>query len=98
MVFIAYTDTTEAQATQNFNKLAMWYTPESKPAVGDAAYMDSKGAIHVVKGKVRYYIGIEPVGTSNAAPYMPWATPPGTNSPAKSKALTDLATAVAAQL
>jgi hypothetical protein len=98
VVFIAYADPSETQAKQTFDKLAMWYTPESKPAVGDSAYVDSKGAIHVLKGRVRYYIAIEPVGTSKVAPYVPWATPPGTNSPAKTKVLTDLASAVAAQL
>jgi len=98
VVFIAYADSSDALAKQNFDKLAMWFAPESKPAVGDAAYMDSKGAIHVLKGKVRFYIAIEPVGTSKMVPYVPWATPPGTNSPAKTKVLTDLASAVAAEL
>ena len=98
VVFIAYADPSDTQAKQTFDKLSMYYTPESKPAVGDSAYMDAKGAIHVLKGRVRYYIGIEPVGTSKAAPYVPWATPSGTNSPEKTKVLTDLASAVAAQL
>lgn len=98
VVLIAYVDPSEAQAKQTFDKLATWYSPESKPTVGDSAYMDSKGAIHVLKGKVRYYIAIEPVGTSKVAPYVPWATPPGTNSPAKTKVISDLASAVAAQL
>jgi hypothetical protein len=98
VVFIAYADSSEDLARQNFDKLAMWFSPESKPAVGDSAYMDSKGAIHVLKGRVRYYIAIEPHGTSKMTPYVPWATPSGTNSPAKTKVLTDLASAVAQEL
>jgi hypothetical protein len=98
VVLIAYADPSESQAATNFNKLAQWYSPESKPTVGDAAYMDSKGAIHVLKGKVRYYIAIEPLGTSKSAPYMPWATPSETASPAKQQALITLATTIASEL
>jgi len=59
---IAYVDPSAAQAKQNFDKLSMWFAPKSKPAVGDSAYIDANDAIHVLKGRVRYYIAIEPIG------------------------------------
>jgi hypothetical protein len=98
VVLIAYVDPSESQAKTNFDILAKWFEPASKPSVGDSAYMDSKGAIHVLKGKVRYFIAIEPIGTPKAAPYMPWATPSGTASPAKQQVLTSLAATVASEL
>lgn len=36
-------------------------TIKSKPAIGDSAYTDAHGAIHVLKGKVPYYIAIDPL-------------------------------------
>ena len=98
VVLIAYADPSESVAKQTFDKLAMWYSPVSKPAIGDAAYIDSKGAIHVLKGKVRYYVAIEARDTAKAAPYFPWATGPHSNSPEKEQLLKDLASIVAAEL
>jgi hypothetical protein len=98
VVFIAYVDPSAPDAKQTFDRLAAWYTPKSKPAVGDAAYIDSKGAIHVLKGRVRYYIGIAPMGTSKAAPFVPWLSGQHSDTPAKDDQLKDLAAGVAAQL
>lgn len=61
VTFIVYIEQTAAEAKQTFDKLSMWFPAKSKPAVGDAAYMDSSHAIHVLKGKVRYYVSIDPV-------------------------------------
>ncbi|HLV94210.1 MAG TPA: hypothetical protein VKS44_03380 [Candidatus Acidoferrales bacterium] len=58
--FIVYLDASPAEAKQTFEKLAMWFAPKSKPAIGDSAYIDKDGAIHVLKGKVRYYISLDP--------------------------------------
>lgn len=60
VTFIVYVDASAAEAKQTFEKLSAWYTPKSKPPVGDSAYIDKDGAIHVLKGKVRYYISLEP--------------------------------------
>lgn len=59
--FIAYEDASPAVAKQTFDKLSMWFVPKSKPSIGDSAYIDARNAIHVLKGKVRYYISIDPV-------------------------------------
>ena len=61
VIFIVYIEQTAAEAKQTFDKLSMWFPAKSKPAIGDAAYMDNRNAIHVLKGKVRYYISIDPV-------------------------------------
>lgn len=58
--FIVYVDPSAAEARQTFDRLVPFFTAQSKPAIGDEAYIDTKGAIHVVKGKVRYYITLEP--------------------------------------
>jgi hypothetical protein len=58
--FIVYVEASPAEAKQTFEKLTMWFPPKSKPAVGDSAYIDGQGAIHVLKGKVRYYIALDP--------------------------------------
>ena len=60
VTFIVYVDASPAEAKQTFDKLSMWYEPKSKPSIGDSAYIDSHGAIHVLKGKVRYFISIDP--------------------------------------
>ena len=60
LTFIVYVDASPAEAKQTFDRLSMWYAPKSKPSIGDFAYIDSHGAIHVLKGKVRYFISIDP--------------------------------------
>lgn len=66
VTFIVYIEQTAAQAKQTFDKLSMWFPATSKPAIGDAAYMDKSHAIHVLKGKVRYYISIDPANEKQA--------------------------------
>jgi hypothetical protein len=60
VTLIVYVNASPAEAKQTFEKLSMWYPAKSKPAIGDSAYIDSGGAIHVLKGKVRYFISIDP--------------------------------------
>ncbi|HEV2222458.1 MAG TPA: hypothetical protein VGR84_05595 [Candidatus Acidoferrales bacterium] len=60
VTFIVYFEQTAAEAKQTFDKLSMWFPAKSKPAIGDSAYMDNSHAIHVLKGKVRCYISIDP--------------------------------------
>lgn len=66
VTFIVYLEQTAAVAKQTFDKLSMWFPATSKPAIGDAAYMDKSHAIHVLKGKVRYYISIDPANEKQA--------------------------------
>lgn len=84
VIFIVYEDSSAAEAKQTFEKLAIWFAPKSKPAgIGDSAYVDRKNAIHVVKGKVRYYIELDPVGEF---------------TPTNEKQVKDLAVAVAGRI
>lgn len=66
VTFIVYFEQTAAEAKQTFDKLSMWFPAKSKPAIGDSAYMDNSHAIHVLKGKVRYYISIDPANEKQA--------------------------------
>ena len=66
VTFIVYVDASPAEAKQTFDKLSMWFPPKSKPAIGDSAYLDGSHAIHVLKGKVRYYISIYPANEKQA--------------------------------
>lgn len=66
VTFIVYVDASPAEAKQTFDKLSMWFPPKSKPAIGDSAYLDGSHAIHVLKGKVRYYISISPGNETQA--------------------------------
>jgi hypothetical protein len=64
MVFIVYVDASPAVAKDTFNKLNAFFGPSTPvPGIGDAAYRDSGYAVHVVKGKVRYYINMIPIET-----------------------------------
>ena len=62
VVFIAFIHPSSAQARETYDELSRWLTPKVKIAgLGDGAYVDDNHAIHVVKGKVRYYISIVPL-------------------------------------
>lgn len=65
VTFIVYVDSSPAQAKQNFDKLSMWFPAKSKPAIGDSAYIDTKGAIHVLKGRMRYFFQVDASGGSS---------------------------------
>ncbi len=100
VVFIAYVDASATQAKETFGRLAAFYTPKSKPSIGDSAYIDKAGSIHVLKGRVRFYVGIEPAGTSKSAPYFSWLSKGQSSpaTPAEEKQLQELAAGVAAEL
>lgn len=81
--FRAYVDPSPAAATDLFARLSKFYgTPTPVPGLGDEAYFDRDHAIHVRKGKVRFYLNLSPLGS------------PGTAE----KQLKDLATRVVSQL
>src|SRR5579872_3574109 len=57
--FRAYVDPSPAAATELFDKLSKWFgTKTPVNGLGDEAYFDQKHAIHVRKGKVRFYIDL----------------------------------------
>ena len=83
LLFRAYVDPSAAASAELFKNLSMWYgTPTPIKGVGDEAYFDKDHAIHVRKGKVRYYLNLS--GSENAA--------------AKENQLTELAKQVAGRL
>jgi hypothetical protein len=57
LLFRTYVDNSPSQATDLFARLKMFYSPPTPVAgIGDEAYFDPQHAIHVRKGKVRYYL------------------------------------------
>jgi len=63
--FRAYVDPSPSAATELFAKLGRFYSPQTPVAgVGDEAYFDPQHAIHVRKGKVRYYLNLSPVSSA----------------------------------
>ncbi len=55
--FRIYYDGSAGDATSLFAKLKMFYSPNTPASgIGDEAYFDAKGALHVRKGNVRYYL------------------------------------------
>ena len=84
VVFIAFVDASAAQARETYDKLTSWLATKSRlSGLWDEAYLDDNHAIHVLKGKVRYYISIVPFGAVTSE---------------KEKQLRDLAAIIAAQV
>jgi hypothetical protein len=82
--FIAYVDPSPAAATDLFARLSAFYgTPTRVTGLGDEAYFDRAHALHVRKGKVRFYVNLSPISTF---------------TPAIEKQLKDLGSRVAGQL
>ena len=64
--FRAYVDPSPSAAADLFAKLGKFYSPQTPVAgLGDEAYFDPEHALHVRKGKVRFYLNLDPV---NSAP------------------------------
>ncbi len=84
VLFRIYVDPSPAVAKDTFAKLSMFFGP-NKAVTGnwDTAYFDSRHAIHVQKGKVRYYLNLNPLGADAAK---------------AEKQLKDLATLIAGEL
>lgn len=82
--FRAYVDPSPSAAADLFARLSKFYGPPTPvKGLGDEAYFDAAHAIHVRKGKVRFYINLSPMETF---------------TPAKEKQIRDLATLVAGRL
>jgi hypothetical protein len=59
LLFRIYVDNSPAQSTELHARLKMFYSPAiPAPGAGDEAYIDPSHAIHVRKGKVRYYLNL----------------------------------------
>ena len=66
--FRAYVDPSPAAATELFARLSAFYGPPTPvKGLGDEAYFDSRHALHVRKGKVRFYINLDPLGSAPTA-------------------------------
>ena len=65
VLFRAYVDPSPSAAKELFSKLKILYSPPVPvPDLGDEAYFDPRHAIHVRKGKVRFFLSFndEPTG------------------------------------
>lgn len=63
--FRAYADPSPAEAKDLFARLRTFYSPATPVSgIGDEAYFDRQHAIHVRKGRVRYYLNLSPTGAA----------------------------------
>jgi len=63
--FRAYVDPSPAAAKDLFARLSAFYAPPAPvKGLGDEAYFDPQHALHVRKGKVRFYINLSPMEAS----------------------------------
>jgi len=62
--FRAYVDPSPSAAAELFAKLSAFYGPPTPvTGLGDEAYFDSRHALHARKGKLRFYINLDPLGS-----------------------------------
>jgi hypothetical protein len=60
--FRAYVDPSPSAASELFAKLSKFYGRQTPiTGLGDEAYFDEEHGLHVRKGKVRFYINLEPM-------------------------------------
>src|SRR5579872_1362737 len=60
--FRVYVDPSPAAAADLFARLSKFYrSPTQVAGLGDEAYFDADHALHVRKGKVRFYINLDPI-------------------------------------
>jgi hypothetical protein len=65
--FRAYVDPSPSAAADLFARLGKFYSPQTPvPGLGDEAYFDPAHALHVRKGKVRFYINLGPMNFTPA--------------------------------
>jgi hypothetical protein len=66
--FRAYVDPSPSAAKDLFARLSAFYGPPTPvTGLGDEAYFDARHALHARKGKVRFYINLDPLGTFTPA-------------------------------
>jgi hypothetical protein len=67
LLFRIYVESSSAAAKATFDKLSKYYGPNTNVAGNwDTAYLDASHAIHVQKGKERYYLKLDPIGDDTA--------------------------------
>jgi hypothetical protein len=60
ILFRAYADPSPSEAADLFAKLGLFYSPQTPvPGLGDKAYFDPKHGLHVLKGRVRFFIDMD---------------------------------------
>jgi len=60
--FRAYVDPSPSTAADLFSKLSKFFGPQTPiTGLGDEAYLDRQHGLHVRKGKVRFFINLEPM-------------------------------------
>jgi hypothetical protein len=58
--FRVYVDPSASDAAALFDKLGMFFSPQRPvEGVGDKAYFDKDGGLHVLKGRVRFFLEAE---------------------------------------
>ena len=68
LLFRVYVDPSPAAAAELFAKLAKFFgAPSPVAGLGDEAYFDESHALHVRKGKVRYYLNLDTPDNSTPA-------------------------------
>ena len=66
--FRVYVDPSPSAATDLFARLRVFYSPPTPVShLGDEAYFDPQHALHVRKGKVRFYLNLTPLSDPAAA-------------------------------
>ncbi|HEY5030515.1 MAG TPA: hypothetical protein VIK39_19080 [Candidatus Angelobacter sp.] len=59
VVFRVYVDPSPAAAADLFARLSKFFGPPTPVTVGDQAYFDKHHGLHVLKGKVRFFITMD---------------------------------------
>lgn len=60
LLFRAYADPSPTAAADLFAKLSVFYAPPIPvPGLGDKAYFDKSHGLHVLKGKVRFFLALD---------------------------------------
>ena len=60
ILFRAYADPSASEAASLFAKLGLFYSPQTPVAgLGDKAYFDRHHGLHVLKGRVRFFIDMD---------------------------------------
>lgn len=59
LLFRIYVDPSPAASKDLFAKLSMFYGPPTPVSIGDQAYFDKNHGLHVLKGKVRFFLAAD---------------------------------------
>jgi hypothetical protein len=60
ILFRAYADPSPSEAAALFARLGMFYSPQTPvPGLGDKGYFDPRHGLHVLKGRVRFFISMD---------------------------------------